>query len=176
LGVPVDKPGRVIVNPDLSVPGHGEVFVIGDLANFTDQKSGKSLPGLAPVAIQQGRFVAKNIAHDLRHEKREDFHYHDKGTLATIGRAAAVADLGPRLHFSGFPAWFLWLFVHLMFLVGFRNRLLVMIEWAWSYLTYQRSARLITGSNQLPGWTQQQQLHETTELSVQQEHKSEAAD
>jgi len=176
LGVGVDKPGRVIVNPDLSVPGHPEVFVIGDLASFADQKSGQPLPGLAPVAIQQGRHVAKNISHDLRKEKREDFHYNDKGTLATIGRAAAVADLGKKLHFSGFPAWFLWLFVHLMYLVGFRNRLLVLIEWAWSYLTYQRSARLITGSNQLPGWAQQQTLHETSEPSVEHEKKSEAAD
>jgi len=176
LGVEVDKHGRAKVNSDLSVTGHPEVFVLGDLANFTDQKTGKPLPGLAPVAIQQGKFVAKQIKHDLRQEKREDFRYHDKGTLATIGRAAAVADLGEKLHFSGFPAWFLWLFVHLMFLVGFRNRLLVFIEWAWSYLTYQRSARLITGSNQLPGWQQQQTLHETAEPSVEQEHRSEAAD
>ncbi len=178
LGVAIDKPGRVIVNADLSVPGHPEVFVIGDLANFTDQKTGKPLPGLAPVAIQQGKFVSKNIRHDLRHEKREDFHYHNKGTLATIGRAAAVADLGEKLHFSGFPAWFLWLFVHLMYLVGFRNRLLVFIEWAWAYLTYQRSARLITGSNQLAGWSRQQGLHESSEPSIEEEHErtSEAAD
>jgi len=178
LGVAVDKPGRVIVNSDLSVPGHPEVFVIGDLANFTDRKTGKPLPGLAPVAIQEGKFVSKNIRHDLRHEKREDFHYHDKGSLATIGRAAAVADLGEKLHFSGFPAWFLWLFVHLMYLVGFRNRLLVFIEWAWAYLTYQRSARLITGSNHLPGWSRQQKLHEDSMPSVKEEHErtSEAAD
>jgi NADH dehydrogenase len=169
----VDKPGRVKVNSDLSVPGHPEVFVLGDLANFTDHKTGKPLPGLAPVAIQQGKFVRKNIAHDLRHEKREDFRYHDKGTLATIGRAAAVADLGEKLHFSGFPAWFLWLFVHLMYLVGFRNRLLVFIEWAWAYLTYQRSARLITGSSQLPGWQDQQALHEARQPSVEEEHAKE---
>ena len=178
LGVQTDKPGRVIVTSELSVPGHPELFVIGDLANFTDAKTGKPLPGVAPVAIQQGKFVAKNIAHDLRREKREDFRYRDKGTLATIGRAAAVADLGDNLHFSGFPAWFLWLFVHLMYLVGFRNRLLVLIEWAWAYLTYQRSARLITGSTQLPGWENQQTLHETTEPSVEEEHvrESKAAD
>lgn len=169
----VDKPGRVKVNSDLSVPGHPEVFVLGDLANFTDHKTGKPLPGLAPVAIQQGKFVRKNIAHDLRHEKREDFRYHDKGTLATIGRAAAVADLGEKLHFSGFPAWFLWLFVHLMYLVGFRNRLLVFIEWAWAYLTYQRSARLITGSSQLSGWQDQQALHEARQPSVEEEHAKE---
>lgn len=178
LGVATDRAGRVMVNRDLSVPGHPEVFVIGDLANLTDQKTSKPLPGVAPVAIQQGRYVARTIERDLRHEKREDFRYHDKGILATIGRASAVADLGERLHFSGFVAWVLWLTVHLMFLVGFRNRLLVFIEWAWSYVTYQRSARLITGSNQLPGWPRQQQLHETTEPSVEQEHQreSEAAD
>ncbi len=152
LGVTLDKPGRVIVNHDLSVPGHPEVFVIGDLANFTDQKTGKPLPGVAPVAIQQGQFVAKNIERLVKGKPAEEFHYWDKGTLATIGRAAAVADLG-RFHFSGLLAWLLWLFVHLMYLVGFRSRILVLIEWGWSYLTYQRSARLITGSTQLPGWT-----------------------
>jgi NADH dehydrogenase len=157
LGVETDKAGRVIVSPDLSVPGHPEVFVIGDLANFKDQKSGQSLPGVAPVAIQQGQHVAKNIVHSVRGETREEFHYWNKGTLATIGRGAAVGDLG-RLHLSGFPAWLIWLFVHLMYLVGFRNRLLVLIEWGWSYFTYQRSARLITGSTQLQGWAQQQKL------------------
>jgi NADH dehydrogenase len=171
LGMPTDKAGRVLVDRDLSVPGHPEVFVVGDLANLTDAKTRKLLPGLAPVAMQQGRFVAEVIARDLRKEKRQDFHYRDKGTLATIGRASAVADLGEKLHFSGFSAWVLWLFVHLMFLVGFRNRLLVFIEWAWAYLTYQRSARLITGSNQLPGWPAQQAYHETTEPSVEQEHE-----
>jgi NADH dehydrogenase len=170
MGVETDKPGRVIVNRDLSVPGHPEVFVIGDLANFKDQKTGKPLAGVAPVAIQQGRFVAKNIARSVKGEPREEFHYWDKGTMATIGRAAAVADLG-KLHFSGFIAWTMWLFVHLMYLVGFRNRLLVLIEWGWSYLTYQKSARLITGSNRLPGWKVQQQLHENVEPSVEQEHQ-----
>lgn len=174
LGVPTDRTGRVLVNPDLSVPGHSNLFVIGDLASLTDKRTGHPLPGLAPVAIQEGRHVAKNIQCDLENAARQDFHYLDKGTLATIGRAAAVADLGPKLHFSGFPAWFLWLFVHLMYLVGFRNRLLVFIEWAWAYLTYQRSARLITGSTQLPGWPQQQRLHETVEPSVEQEHERES--
>ena len=174
LGVPTDRSGRVLINGDLSVPGHPEVFVIGDLASLTDHKTGHPLPGLAPVAMQQGRHVAKNIAHDLEKFPRADFHYHDKGTLATIGRAAAVADLGPKLHFSGFAAWFLWLFVHLMYLVGFRNRLLVLIEWAWAYLTYERSARLITGSTQLPGWSRQQQLHESIEPSAEQEHLNES--
>src|SRR6185369_10850023 len=130
LGVPLDKPGRVIVNQDLSVPGHPEVFVIGDLANFTPAGEKNSLPGLAPVAMQQGKHAAKNIGADVKGESRKPFHYWDKGTMATIGRAAAVADLG-KFHFSGFLAWLMWLFVHLMFLVGFRNRLLVMIEWAW---------------------------------------------
>jgi NADH dehydrogenase len=177
LGVETDKPGRVIVSPDLSVPGHPEVFVIGDLANFKDQKTGKPLPGLAPVAIQQGRFVAKNIGHSVRDEPREEFRYWDKGTMATIGRAAAVAKIG-KLHVSGLPAWMMWLFVHLMYLVGFRNRLLVLIEWAWAYLTYQRSARLITGSTQLPGWQRQQELHEDREPTVEQLHErtSKAAD
>jgi NADH dehydrogenase len=161
----------VLVNRDLSVSGHPEVFVIGDLANLADPRNGHPLPGVAPVAMQQGRHVAKIIDHDLQKEKREDFRYHDKGTLATIGRASAVADLGEKLHFSGFPAWVLWLFVHLMFLVGFRNRLLVFIEWAWAYLTYQRSARLITGSDKLPGWPAQQQHHEDREPSVEQEHE-----
>jgi NADH:ubiquinone reductase (H+-translocating) len=170
LGVETDKPGRVIVNTDLSVPGHPEVFVLGDLANFKDQKTGKPLPGVAPVAIQQGQFVAKNIGHSIKGEPREDFHYWDKGTMATIGRAAAVAQIG-KLHLSGFVAWMMWLFVHLMYLVGFRNRLLVFIEWGWAYLTYQRSARLITGSIQLPGFPNQQTLHEDREPSVEELHE-----
>ena len=174
LGVPTDRAGHVSVNRDLSLPGHPEVFVIGDLATLTNPKTGKPLPGLAPVAIQQGKHVARNIGRELRKEKREDFHYRDKGTLATIGRASAVADLGDKLHFSGFSAWVLWLFVHLMFLVGFRNRLFVFIEWAWAYLTYERSARLITGSNQLPGWPRQHEFHETNEPSVEQEHEKES--
>ena len=177
LGVETDKPGRVIVNPDLSVPGHPEVFVIGDLANFKDQKTGKPLGGVAPVAIQQGQFVAKNIGRAVKGEPMEEFHYWDKGTMATIGRAAAVAQIG-KLHLSGYIAWLMWLFVHLMYLVGFRNRLLVLIEWGWAYLTYQRSARLITGSNRLPGWTAQQEMHEDKLPSAEQLHDeaSKAAD
>ena len=151
LGVPCDKSGRVIVNPDLSIPGHPNVFVIGDLAAAVG-KDGKLLPGLAPVAMQEGRYLAHAVRADLRREPRKPFHFVDKGTMATIGRAAAVAEIG-KLHFSGLLAWMLWLFVHIMYLVGFRNRLLVMIEWAWSYLTYERSARLITGSATLPGFT-----------------------
>jgi NADH dehydrogenase len=153
LGVPTDKAGRVVVEPDLSIPGHPEVFVIGDLASFRHTPNGKPLPGVAPVAMQAGRSAARNILRDLRNKPRVPFRYRDKGTLATIGRAAAVADLG-KLHLSGFPAWITWLFVHLMYLVGFRNRVLVFIEWAWAYITYQRSARLITGNCELPGGAQ----------------------
>ena len=152
LGVPLDRAGRVIVQPDLSIPGHPEVFVVGDLASLQDEH-GKMLPGVAPVAIQQGKWVARTIARDLEHQPRRNFHYHDKGSLATIGRAAGVAQF-PGFSLSGYFAWLAWLFVHIFFLIGFRNRLIVMIQWAWSYLTYERGARLITGSNELPGWTE----------------------
>jgi len=158
LGASVDRAGRVIVQPDLSVPNHSEVFVIGDLAALQDEQ-GKMLPGVAPVAILQGRYVAKLIRREVESRSPEKegvrprpaFHYWDKGSLATIGRAAAVAQFG-RIHISGFMAWLAWLFVHILFLIGFRNRLLVFIQWAWSYLTYERGARLITGSTYLPGW------------------------
>jgi NADH dehydrogenase len=155
LGVPVDRAGRVVVQPDLSIPQHPEVFVIGDLAAAKDAH-GKMLPGVAPVAIQEGRFVAKLIRRELESgnvDSRPTFDYWDKGSLATIGRAAAVAEFG-KIHISGFLAWLSWLFVHILFLIGFRNRLLVFIQWAWSYVTYERGARLITGSTDLPGWTQ----------------------
>jgi NADH dehydrogenase len=149
LNVPLDRAGRVVVERDLTVPGHPEVFVIGDLAAFlhqTDNENppGKPLPGVAPVAIQQGRHAAKNIVRACRGEPYQTFHYLDKGNLATIGRAAAVADLG-FTHLSGVLAWLAWLFVHIFFLIGFRNRFVVLFEWAWAYLTYQRAARLITG-------------------------------
>jgi NADH dehydrogenase len=147
LGASVDRAGRVFVEPDLSIPGHREVFVIGDLATLKDEH-GKLLPGVAPVAMQQGKFVARQIAADLGGNSREAFHYLDKGSLATIGRAAAIAQLG-KVHLSGFIAWVTWLFVHIMFLIGFRNRILVMIQWAWSYLTYERGARLITGESRV---------------------------
>jgi NADH:ubiquinone reductase (H+-translocating) len=153
LVAPVDRAGRVTVNRDLSIPNHPNVFVIGDLAAFKDEH-GNLLPGVAPVAMQQGRAVAKTIALDLRNQPRKNFHYVDKGSLATIGRAAAVAQFG-RLHISGYFAWLGWLFVHIFFLIGFRNRLIVMLQWAWSYITYERGARLITGSTDLPGWTQE---------------------
>ena len=145
LGAPVDRAGRVLVEPDLSIPGHGEIFVIGDLAAMKDER-GNSLPGVAPVAMQQGKWLGRQIAADLAGKPREPFHYFDKGSLATIGRAAAIAQFG-KLHLSGFVAWVAWLFVHIMFLIGFRNRVLVMVQWAWSYLTYERGARLITGES-----------------------------
>ncbi len=159
LGAPIDRAGRVLVNTDLSLPNHPEVFVIGDLASLKDEH-GKMLPGVAPVAMQQGRFVAKLIRQEVEARTnrghgnfaRPTFHYWDKGSLATIGRAAAVAEFG-KIHISGFVAWLAWLFVHILFLIGFRNRLLVFIQWAWSYFTYERGARLITGSTSLPGWT-----------------------
>ncbi len=145
LGGPVDRAGRVLVEADLSLPGHPEVFVIGDLASLK-HTDGKQLPGVAPVAMQQGRWVARQIAADLAGNARTSFHYLDKGSLATIGRAAAVAQFG-KIHISGFLAWLSWLFIHIFFLIGFRNRIIVMIEWAWSYFTYDRSARLITGES-----------------------------
>ena len=152
LGTPVDRAGRVLVNPDLSIAGHPEVFVIGDLAALKDE-SGKMLPGVAPVAMQQGAATADNIVRDLGGEPRRSFHYRDKGSLATIGRAAAVAQFG-AFHISGYLAWLAWLFVHIFFLIGFRNRMIVLIQWAWSYLTYERGARLITGDSSLPSWTE----------------------
>jgi NADH:ubiquinone reductase (H+-translocating) len=151
LGAPIDRAGRVLVNPDLSIPGHPEVFVIGDLATLNDEH-GKMIPGVAPVAMQEGRAVARNIGRELRGEPRRNFHYVNKGNLATIGRAAAVAEFG-KLHISGLLAWLSWLFIHIFFLIGFRNRLSVMLQWAWSYFTYERGARLITGDQSLPGWT-----------------------
>jgi NADH dehydrogenase len=143
LGVPLDRAGRVIVKPDLSLPGHDLVFVIGDMAAFRGP-DGQALPGLAPVAIQQGQAVARTILRRLAGEPARPFQYRDKGSMATIGRAAAVAVIG-RLQLSGLPAWLAWLFVHIMFLIGFRNRFLVLFEWAWAYLSWQRGARLITG-------------------------------
>ena len=162
LGAPTDRAGRVLVEPDLSLPGHPEVFVIGDLAALKD-KNGNLLPGVAPVAIQQGKAVAKTIARDLRGEARKEFHYFDKGNLATIGRSAAVARIG-KLHISGVIAWLTWLFVHITYLIGFRNRLLVLIQWAWSYFTYDRGARLITGVTGLPDW--ESQTKNEAELAV----------
>lgn len=143
LGVEVDRAGRVPVQPDLTIPGHPEVFVVGDLAAFPGP-DGKPLPGLAPVAIQQGRHAAANVRRALRGEPVEPFRYKDRGALATIGRNRAIADLGP-VKLSGFIAWLAWLLIHIVQLIGFRNRAVVMTHWIWSYLTFQRGARLITG-------------------------------
>jgi len=141
-GAPVDRAGRVIVNDDLTIPGHPEVQVIGDLANFSHD-GGKPLPGVSPVAMQQGRHAARNILTMMNDEKPQRFRYWNKGSMATIGRNRAVADLH-WFHLSGLPAWLAWLFVHIIFLVGFRNRLAVLIQWAWAYVTFNKGARLIT--------------------------------
>jgi NADH:ubiquinone reductase (H+-translocating) len=177
LGVAVDRVGHVPVQADMSLPGHPEVFVIGDLAAAKDEQ-GRLLPGVAPVAIQQGKYVAKLIREEVEcsaaselhpgYPPRLPFHYWDKGSLATIGRAAAVAQFG-KIHISGFIAWLSWLFVHILFLIGFRNRLLVFIQWAWSYMTYERGARLITGSTYLPGWTAPEQAQVTSGKDMSQE-------
>jgi NADH dehydrogenase len=143
LGVQLDKSGRVVVGPDCSVPGHGEVFAIGDMALFTHQ-GGKPLPGVSPVAMQQGRFVARQIERDLEGKPRETFHYVDKGSMATIGRSRAIAEIG-KIKLTGFLAWFAWLAVHIFFLIGFKNRFAVLFNWAYSYFAYQRGARIITG-------------------------------
>ena len=142
LGVAVDRVGRVMVNNDLTIPGHPEVQVIGDLANFPYQ-TGSPLPGVSPVAMQQGRHAASNILAMIDHRKPQRFWYWDKGNMATIGRNKAVADLN-FAHISGFPAWLAWLFVHIFFLIGFRNRLMVVLQWAWAYISFNKGARLIT--------------------------------
>jgi NADH:ubiquinone reductase (H+-translocating) len=160
LGAPTDRAGRVMVNPDLSIPNQPDVFVIGDLATLKDTH-GNPLPGVAPVALQEGRYVAKIVGGDLRNSPRQNFNYFDKGSLATIGRAAAVAQF-KKLHISGYFAWLAWLFVHIFFLIGFRNRIIVLIQWAWSYLTYERGARLITGDTTLPGWQNAESENQTS--------------
>jgi NADH:quinone reductase (non-electrogenic) len=143
LGVPLDRAGRIPVAPDLSVPGHPEIFVAGDLCAFSHGTAGP-LPGVAPVAIQQGRAAAVNAWRRLAGEATLPFRYRDRGSMATVGRASAVAVVGP-LRLSGLPAWLAWLGVHIAFLIGFRNRFLVLFEWAWAYTTWKRGARLITG-------------------------------
>lgn len=143
LGAPTDRAGRVMVEPDLSLPGRPEVFVVGDLAHA--ESGGKPVPGVAQGGIQGGKHAARMILADLAGKPRAPFHYRDKGSLAVIGRAAAVAQIG-RFKLSGFPAWFVWLFIHILYLTGFRSRLVVMIQWAWNYLFYQRGIRLITGN------------------------------
>ncbi|HUO34975.1 MAG TPA: NAD(P)/FAD-dependent oxidoreductase [Candidatus Acidoferrum sp.] len=147
-GAKLDRSGRVIVEPDLTIPGHPEIFIVGDLANFSHQ-TGHPLPGVAQPAIQEGKHVAKTILRRLRGEPGKPFHYFDKGNMATIGRHAAVADLH-WLQISGVPAWFLWIFIHIAYIVQFQNRLLILMQWAWLYWTYDRAARLITGKSPLP--------------------------
>jgi NADH dehydrogenase len=142
LGVPLDRAGRVIVGPDLAIAGHPEVFVVGDLACLF--QDGVQLPAVAPAAIQEARHAAKNVLRALQGQAPTPFRYRNKGALATIGRSAAVADLG-KIKLSGTPAWLAWLVLHLLFLVGFRNRIVVLFEWAWSFVSYDRGARLITG-------------------------------
>src|SRR5260370_41130577 len=143
LAAALDRAGRVIVDPDLTVPGAEGVFVIGDRAYI--KSDGRPVPGLSPAAMQEGRHAAKNLVRIIRAEPTLPFRYWDKGTLATIGKAAAVGDIG-KLRVSGLVAWLMWLFVHIFFLIGFRNRFIVMIEWAWTYLRNDRGARLITGN------------------------------
>jgi NADH dehydrogenase len=146
LGVELDRAGRVKVNPDLSVPGHPEVFAIGDLALVLGE-DGKPVPGVSPAAMQMAKHVAQILQRELGQggvSPRRPFRYRDKGSMATIGRSAAVAKVG-RFEFSGFPAWLAWLGVHLIFLIGFRNKVAVLLQWAYAYFTYKRGARIITG-------------------------------
>jgi NADH:ubiquinone reductase (H+-translocating) len=141
-GVKLDKAGRILVEPDLSVAGHPEILVIGDLAGLL--QDGQQLPGVAPTAIQQGHYAAKLIQARLRNDKTKPFHYFDKGSIATIGRNSAVAKIGP-LEFSGIFAWATWLFIHILYIVEFESRLLIVVQWAYDYFTHNRGARLITG-------------------------------
>jgi NADH dehydrogenase len=143
LGVPLDRSGRVIIEADLTIPGHPEVYVIGDASCYTHQ-TGQPLPGVAPVAMQQGVLAGQNILNTIEGKPREKFNYVDKGSMATIGRSAAVA-YAETLEFSGFIAWVMWLGVHIIFLIGFHNRAIVFFQWVWSYFTYKRGARIITG-------------------------------
>jgi len=142
LGVPLDKAGRAMVTPDLSVPGHPDVFVVGDAAFLLDEQ-GQPYPGVAQTAMQQAEHAARMILRRLEGQPSLPFHYRDLGSMAIVGRGAAIADIG-RLHMAGFPAWLAWLFLHIFMLIGFRNRLVVMLEWAVAFMTFQRSVRLIT--------------------------------
>lgn len=144
LGLPVDRAGRAVVDQDCSVAGHPEVFVIGDAAAFVPAGAQQLLPGVSPVAMQQGRFVARQIGRSLAGLSRQRFKYADKGSMATIGRSRAVAQIG-KLQLSGFLAWLAWLVVHIFYLIDFRNRLVVLLDWAWAYFAYRRGSRLITG-------------------------------
>ncbi|MBN2226110.1 MAG: NAD(P)/FAD-dependent oxidoreductase [candidate division Zixibacteria bacterium] len=147
-GASTDRAGRILVDACLRIPGHADIFAIGDIAHCS-QQDGNPLPGVAPVAMQQGKYVAKTITAALKKRPVPNFRYRDYGRMATIGRSEAVADFG-KITLWGMPGWLAWLFIHLMYLVEFENRILVLIQWAWNYLTYNRSARLITGKNVLP--------------------------
>lgn len=155
LGAPTDRRGCVIVDANLNPPGLPEVFVLGDLAHF--EQDGHQIPGVAQPAIQMGDYVGKAVAADLAAKRRPEFRYFDKGDMATIGRMAAVAKVEwPfKAHMSGFPAWVTWIVVHIFFLIGFRNRVAVFSQWIWTYFTFTRGARLITGDQRLPGWQNQ---------------------
>lgn len=161
LGAKVDRSGRVFVNNRLNIESHPEIFVIGDLAHF--EQDGAPVPGVAPVAIQMGQYVAKEIRRRISGEPSQPFSYWDKGSMATIGRSKGIAQIG-KIHLSGFLAWSAWLFIHLIYLIGYRNRFFVLLNWAWQYLSWQSGARLITGSNVLPGW---QEHHEPAEEQKQ---------
>ena len=161
LGAKLDRSGRVFVNDRLNIEGHPEIFVIGDLAHF--EQSGAPVPGVAPVAIQMGQYVAKEVRRRASNEPSQPFSYWDKGSMATIGRSKGIAQIG-KIHLSGFVAWSAWLFIHLIYLIGYRNRFFVLLNWAWQYLSWQSGARLITGSNVLPGW---QEHHEAVEEQKQ---------
>ncbi len=145
LGLELDRQGRVRVRPDLSLEEHPEVFVLGDQAQCLDTSDGRPLPGLASVALQQGRHVAQNLCRELAGRPREDFRYLDKGQMATIGRSKAVVEIGSKLRFRGFFAWLIWIAVHIYYLTGFKNRFFVVVQWGMSYLTFRRGARLIVG-------------------------------
>jgi NADH:ubiquinone reductase (H+-translocating) len=152
LGVPTDRAGRVIVGPDLTIPGHPEVFVVGDMAAATSSDTGKQIPGVAQGGIQMGRFAGETIANELRDAtyrgRRQAFIYRDKGTMAIIGKSKAVVQIG-RFKWGGFPAWLVWGGVHIAFLIGFRNRVLVLLSWFWNWILNARDARLITGDAEL---------------------------
>jgi NADH dehydrogenase len=143
IPVETDRLGRIVVQPDLSLTGHPEVFAAGDLAHVAGA-GGQPLPGVAPVALQQGRHIGRAIVREVAGKARGEFRYFDKGQMATIGRSRAIVEIG-RLRFAGFFAWLVWLVVHIYYLVGFKNRVFVVIQWAWAYLTFRRGARLIVG-------------------------------
>ncbi|MEQ9069799.1 MAG: FAD-dependent oxidoreductase, partial [Gimesia chilikensis] len=151
LDVETDRGSRIVVNPDMSIPGHPEVFVVGDAAHATDAKTGKPVPGVAQGAIQTGRFVAEIIKQELQGnppKERPAFSYYDKGSMAMIGRGNAIAAIG-KVHYSGILGWISWNILHVMFLVGFRNRFKVMLDWLWNYIWKTRRSRLITGDPQV---------------------------